>query len=149
MEPRHEVRHRPHHAGMRHALRQKLEDLEPQLFRSYLAYLQGGFVWNLVARGPDGAAMASPDGNQLLQHEVVIRKQAWRKVAYDGSRHTLAEALRIVRLDPTAKERHLTTPIALNVFAERAAPPDPNDDYKKKGVRGEHPRGKGKRQEGR
>ena len=39
--------------GMRHSNRQDLKDLDPQLFQSYLAYLLGDYVWNLVARGQE------------------------------------------------------------------------------------------------
>ena len=47
------------HAGTRHSNRNDLKSLDPQLFQSYLADLLGDYVWNLVARGPGGEAVAA------------------------------------------------------------------------------------------
>jgi hypothetical protein len=101
--------------GFRHTNRSELDGLTPQLFHDYVSYLLGDFVFNLMARNPAGEPVSAPAWSQVLHYELSIRKHAWKLV--EDKSLTFAAALKAAMNDPTVKERHFTTPLALQAAA--------------------------------
>ena len=54
-----------------------LQGLTPQLFSTYLEYLLGDFVWNLVAQTPEGYSVGAPAWAQIVSYDYQIRKKAF------------------------------------------------------------------------
>ena len=123
----------------RHTNQSFLKNLQPQLFQSYLSYLLGDYVWNLVAKDSAGDPVAAPAWSQVVAYEFAIRKHAWALVQSDNL--TFADALAQAWRDPTVKERNFTTPLAMATIAKRAAPqwaPMPGQEAKRhKGDKGD------------
>jgi hypothetical protein len=87
-----------------------LRGLTPALFQEYTSYLLGDYALGMVARNSSGAAVSSPSWSLLLSYEHAIRVKAMQLVR-KGS--TFSAALKSAWEDPLTKERHFTTPLAL------------------------------------
>ena len=61
--------------GLRHTNRAELQGISPQDFHTYLNYLLGDHVWNLVARDANGDSVAHPPWAQVLAYERAVRKK--------------------------------------------------------------------------
>ena len=134
--------------AFRHTNRGELADLTPQLFHDYVAYLLGDYCFNLMARNSAGEAVSAPAWSQVLHYELSIRKYAWKTV--EDKSITFAAALRASWNDPTVKERHFTTPLALQASSSAsgkriwADPSDGGDDKNPKKHAKNKNKGKGK-----
>ena len=89
-------------------------------FSDYKDFVLGEYVWGLNAKDEEGKTVSSPPWSLVLSYERAIRKEAAKKVR-EGTPYPTA--LREAWRDPTVKERHFATPLALH--SKRPAPEIP------------------------
>ena len=95
----------------------ELRGLSPQDFQTYLNYLLGDHVWNLVAKDSNGDSVAHPPWAQVLAYEQAIRKKAWQLVQRD--KLAFPDALKKGYTDTLVKDRHFTTPLTLYTLVRK------------------------------
>jgi hypothetical protein len=95
----------------RHTNKQGLQGITPQMMHTYCAYLLGEFVWEMVAKDPEGHTVAVPNWPLVLSYERAIRKKAY-KLMYDST-STFPVCLVSACNDTTTKERFFSTPLAV------------------------------------
>ena len=118
---------------LRHVNRTELSDVTSDIFDKYKDYLLGDYVYGL--RSADGVGSAIPPWTLVLGYDHAIRKLAYKLVSQEG--YKLGEALKKAWKDPTVKERHFITPLAL--YSKR-----PLEPWNPKGGKGKDSKGKGK-----
>ena len=106
--------------GLRHPNRQYLQNLNPQIFQSYLDYLLGDYVWNLTGKSAEGYTVAGASWEQLLVYEHKMRKVAWQAVS--TGKGEFGKCLVDATKDAVTKERFFTTPIALSAASKHHQP---------------------------
>ena len=94
---------------LRHVNRTELSDVTSDIFNKCKDYLLGDYVYGL--RSADGVGSAIPPWTLVLGYDHAIRKLAYKLVSQEG--YKLGEALKKAWKDPTVKERHFITPLAL------------------------------------
>ena len=102
---------------LRHVNRIELSDVTSDIFDKYQDYLLGDYVYGL--RSAEGVGSAIPPWTLVLGYDHAIRKLAHKLVSQEG--YKLGEALKRAWKDPTVKERHFITPLAL--YAKRPLEP--------------------------
>ena len=107
--------------ALKHTNRPELQGNYVRVFEELKDYLLGEHVYGLHARDSEGYTVAAPPFRLVLAYEKAVRKEAMRRVNQDGT--PLPTALKAAWRDPTTKERHFTTPLAL--CAKRSAPAPP------------------------
>jgi hypothetical protein len=93
-----------------------LRGLAPALFQEYLAYLLGDYVLGMVASDSRGTATNAPSWNLLVSYEHAIRTRA---VHLTRKGMLFSTALKTAWEDPLTKERHFTTPLAMEAIRHR------------------------------
>ena len=126
--------------ALRHTNRPELQGDYVKVFSDYKDFVLGEYVWGLNAKDEEGRTVASPPWSLVLSYEQAIRKEAAKKVR-EGTPYPTA--LRESWRDPTIKERHFVTPLALH--SKRPHPSVPTHDVPIKYVKG---KGKGKGKKG-
>jgi hypothetical protein len=96
--------------GSHQSNRGYLKGLTPQLFQEYASYLLGEFVMGLISQDSRGATVSAPSWDLLISYEHAIRVRA---VLHVRKGITFVAALRMAWEDPLVKERHFSTPLAL------------------------------------
>eukprot|EP00435_Cladocopium_sp_Y103_P055789 s679_g18.t1 len=137
--------------SLKHTGRPELQGDYTRTFEEYKDFLLGEHVWGLNARDAEGFTMSAPPFKLVLSYERAVRREAMRRVNQEGL--PIPQALKQAWKDPTTKERHFTTPLAL--VAKRPAqpaaavrePPLKKAKGDQKGGRGKG-RGKGKQMQG-
>ena len=96
---------------LRHINRIELSDVTSDIFDKYKDYLLGDYVCGL--RSADGVGSPIPPWTLalVLGYDHAIRKLAHKLGSQEG--YKLGEALKRAWKDPTVKERHFITPLAL------------------------------------
>jgi hypothetical protein len=131
-----------------------LRGITPALFQEYTSYLLGDYVLGMVARDSSGSAVSSSSWSLLVSYEHAVRVKAMQLVR-KGT--TFSAALKTAWEDPLTKERHFTTPLALDSVKfvagssqRMTAPPGNLDEPASKklkaltnGTKGVDPAGKG------
>jgi len=97
--------------ALRHTNRPELQGDYMKVFEDYKDYLLGEHVYGLNARDADGMTVAAPPFRLVLAYERAVRKEAAKKMNQEGVAFPVA--LKMAWRDPTTKERHFTTPLAL------------------------------------
>ena len=105
--------------ALKHTHRPELQGEYVRTFEDYKDYLLGDHVYGLNARDAEGLVIAAPPFKLVLAYERAIRKEAARRMNQEGAVFTTA--LKAAWKCPTTKERHFTTPLALQ--AKRPTPP--------------------------
>lgn len=127
--------------ALRHTNRQELQGDYVRAFSDYKDFVLGEYVWGLNAKDEEGKTVSSPPWSLVLSYERAIRKEAAKKVR-EGTPYPTA--LREAWRDPTVKERHFVTPLALH--SKRPAPEIPW--HPGKYHKGGKDKGKGKTKKG-
>lgn len=97
--------------ALRHTNRPELQGDYMKVFEDYKDYLLGEHVYGLNARDADRMTVAAPPFRLVLAYERAIRKEAAKRMNQEGV--AFPAALKLAWKDPTTKERHFTTPLAL------------------------------------
>ena len=97
--------------ALKHTGRPELQGEWVRVFEDYKDYMLGEHVYGLNAKDADGQTVAAPPFKLVLAYERAVRKEAMKRVNREGA--TIPAALRLAWRDPTTKERHFTTPLAL------------------------------------
>jgi hypothetical protein len=87
-----------------------LKGMTPQLFQEYASYLLGEYVLGMLAIDGGNAAVSSPSWSILIAYEHAVRVRA---VLHVRKGMTFVAALRMAWEDPLVKERHFSTPLAM------------------------------------
>ena len=87
-----------------------LKGLTPQVFQEYASYLLGEYVLGMLSIDGGNAAVSSPSWAILLAYEHAVRVRA---VLHVRKGMTFVAALRASWEDPLVKERHFSTPLAM------------------------------------
>jgi hypothetical protein len=87
-----------------------LRGITPALFQEYTSYLLGDYVLGLVARNSGGGAVAAPSWSLLISYEHAIRVKSMQLIRKGA---LFPAALKAAWEDALTKERHFTTPLAL------------------------------------
>lgn len=111
--------------ALRHTNRQELQGDYVKAFADYKDFILGEYVWGLNAKDEEGKTVSSPPWSLVLSYERAIRKEAAKKVR-EGTPYPAA--LREAWRDPTIKERHFVTPLALH--SKRPTPEVPPVPWK-------------------
>ena len=147
--------------GLRHTNRAEIQNVTPQVGHSYLQYLLGEHVWELVAKDGNGLTISAPSWAHVLAYDMAIRKKAYNLMS-EGAGDFVA-CLKKAWEDATIKERNFTTPLALaaasgktqvsitNWSADRTGKPSPGSGpyqgkQNSKGSKGGKGSGKGGKQ---
>ena len=101
----------------RHTNKQGLQGITPQMMHTYCAYLLGEFVWEMVAKDPEGHTIAVPNWALVLSYERAIRKKAY-KLMYDSGLGFPACLITACN-DTTTKERFFSTPMAVGAASNK------------------------------
>lgn len=101
--------------AFRHTNRLTIQGVTPQLVQSYCEYLLGEYVWGLVAKDAEGRTISTPSWDLVLAYDLAIRRKTFRLMA-DG-KGDFTDSLKLAMDDPTTKERHFTTPMAISAVA--------------------------------
>lgn len=125
--------------SLKHTNRPELQGDFVRTFEEFKDYLLGEHVFGLHAKDADGLTVAAPSFKLVLSYERAIRKDAMKRVNQDGD--TVTQAMKKAWTDPTVKERHFTTPLALLAKRPAAPPAHPWREPPPKKVRAD---GKGK-----
>ena len=104
--------------SLKHTNRPELQGNWTSVIEDYKDYVLGDYVWGLHAKDSQGNTIASPPWSLVLSYELAIRREAAKLVNQEGK--TLTASLKQAWKDPTVKERHFTTPLAL--YSKRPAP---------------------------
>ena len=107
--------------ALRHTNRPELQGDYVRTFEDYKDYLLGEHVYGLNARDADGMTVAAPPFRLVLAYERAVRKDAAKRMNQDGV--AFPAALKLAWKDPTTKERHFTTPLALVAKRPSGVPP--------------------------
>ena len=97
--------------ALRHTNRSEIQNITPQVGHSYLQYLLGEHVWELVAKDGNGMTVSAPSWSHVLSYDMAIRKKAYNLMAEGAG--TFVFCLKRAWEDATIKERNFTTPLAL------------------------------------
>lgn len=98
--------------ALKHTNRAELQGDYTKAFEEYKEYLLGEHVYGLNAKDADGLTIAAPPFRLVLAYEKAVRKEAMRRVNQEQT--PFPRALKMGWKDPTTKERHFTTPLALS-----------------------------------
>jgi hypothetical protein len=104
------------YAALRHVSRTQLRSMHPDVVHEYSDFLLGDSIYGLVAKDSDDNVISRPSWKQLLHYEFEIRKKV-AKLMNQGM--GLVDALRQSVVDPTLKERHFVTPVAISSMSMR------------------------------
>ncbi|CAE8681799.1 unnamed protein product, partial [Polarella glacialis] len=96
--------------SLRHTNIPWLQNLTPAVFQTFLNYLLGEWVWQLVARD-SGRVIQTPSWRLLLAYELAIRNRAYRQVGLGFG--TFADCLAEACSDSVTLQRCFTTPLQL------------------------------------
>ena len=97
--------------SLRHTNRAEWQGNYAEVIEQYKDYLLGDYCHGLVATDEEGNTIASPPWSLVLKYELAIRKYAAKIMA--DEQKSFCIALKTAWRDPTTKERHFTTPLAL------------------------------------
>ena len=135
-------------AALRHNTRLWLRDVTPEIWLAHLEFVLGEDVaqFEQVVL----STKVSPPWNVVLSYEFQIRKEACRRVLYNGA--TFGGALKDARESPTLRERYFSTPTncaaavaSAQAEASRKRPFEGvHNDHGRKGGSGKDGKGKGK-----
>jgi hypothetical protein len=98
-----------------------LRGITPALFKEYTEYLLGDYVLGLTAHGRTGAVISTPSWSLVVAYEHAIRAKTMMLLRKGDI--AFPAALKTAWEDALTKERHFTTPLALE--AVKFAPPQP------------------------
>ena len=104
--------------ALKHNNRPELQGDFVRTFEEFKDYLLGEHVYGLHARDSEGYTVAAPPFRLVLAYEKAVRREAVRRVNQEGTPYPAA--MKAAWRDPTTKERHFTTPLAL--CAKRSTP---------------------------
>ena len=143
--------------GLRRSNRPELQGINPGLFEKYKTYILGDYVLGLQSKDTMGEVISRPPWHLVISYEHAIRKKMMKLLNDTSTAFSFSDALKFSWNDPTTKERHFTTPLALVVHRrpqpQEARSPRKGDTsskgpYKgnlKGGGKGKDKGGKGKR----
>ena len=97
--------------GLRRTNRAEWQGEIGEVVEQYKDYLLGDYCHGLVATDEDGNTIAAPPWPLVLKYELAVRKYAAKLMA--DEQRSFCVALKMAWRDPTTKERHFTTPLAL------------------------------------
>ena len=98
--------------SLKHTNRKELQGEWDRTFEEYKDYLLGEYVYMLAAKDSDGNTISTPPWSLVIAYELAVRRKAVKLVNSEG--HSMPVALKMAWRDPTVKERHFTTPLALH-----------------------------------
>ena len=100
----------------KHTNRMWLQDLEKEVYETYIDYLLGGQVSSLTTTAPGEEGLAErqllPPWTLVISYEGQIRKKAMSLVREEGE--TLAAGLKRAYKDQELRQRYFITPMALS-----------------------------------
>jgi hypothetical protein len=99
--------------------RGSLAGITPQLFQQYLQYLLGEFVLGMINKGPAGNIIHSPAWHLLISYEYAVRAKAIQLMRRGAS---FRDALKQGWECPMTRERHFSTPLAMDTVSRRPEP---------------------------
>jgi hypothetical protein len=124
--------------------RSSLAGITPQLFQQYLQYLLGEFVLGMINKGPAGNIIHSPAWHLLISYEYAVRAKAIQLMRHGAA---FRDALKQGWECPMTRERHFSTPLAMDTVSRRPAPlaqPRPQPPQPPSAKRPKNGDGKGK-----
>jgi hypothetical protein len=132
-----------------HTNRAHLRGVTPQLFQEYLQYLLGEYVLGMLTKDGLGRTIHNPAWHLLIGYEHAIRVKAAYLIRKGA---TYRDALRTAWDDAVTKERHFSTPLAMDTVTRRAPqqpsypsqPGEPLSKKAKKAAAAQKGKGKGK-----
>ena len=138
------LRHAMMMIALKHTNRAELQGDHAKVIEEYKDYLLGDYVYGLNAKDAEGNTIAAPPFRLVISYERAIRKEAVRRMNQEAEPWCIA--LKKAWRDPTVKERHFTTPLALYSKrpAKQGGDPDKPPWKKTKGDREVKGAGKGK-----
>ena len=132
--------------SLRHTNRPEIQGDYPKAFAEFKDYLLGEYVYGLNSQDEHGRTVATPPWGLILSYERAVRKEAMKRTNADGI--PIPVALKQAWKDPTVKERHFVTPLALHMKRPSLQNP-PGDNPNKWHKSEEKGKGKGKFKKGR
>ena len=99
-------------ASLKHTNRTWLSTATPNIWLDHLDWVLGEDVHGFQVKLPNGQSRR-PDWQVVLSYEHQLRKEAVRRVLYEGE--DLAAALIAARRNTELKERHFVTPAIMNI----------------------------------
>ena len=130
--------------SLRHTNRPELQGDYVKAFAEFKDYLLEEYVYGLNSQDEQGRTVATPPWALILSYERAVRKEAMKRTNADGI--PIPVALKQAWKDPTIKERHFVTPLALHM--KRPQLQNVNENPNKWQKHEEKGKGKGKGKKG-